>query len=768
MEEIKDFVDTPSDQSGKLSEYFRIIMQYKWITIAVFVLVVGLAFLITVRAQKIYRSSSRLLLEDKQNTQYFTILSNKRTAVTNQIEILMSPQVMSKALELLKIETGKRNIKYEDLPIESSSNPVAYMLGRVSAEIKRDTDVILIHFESNSPDESMLCVNAIGDALLYVNENYAKRELRTIREFLGNTLESVFRRLRDSEEELRRYKLEQGVSILSEETRTLIDRSADLEAKLKDSQTAFFTAQSKLELLRQKLRTQDSLLTDPSSVVTTPLLEELRRNIVELRSRYEKLLARPEYDEDHKVLVDLKKEIDNSQQKLNEQLTRIVSFQDGSADPLLYREQIVNEISVAEIEANVAQSEIHSIRRALEDYDRKMTVLPDTERELARLERTYRLNERLHDMLVERYEDARIEEQAKMGNLRILQYAGLPVTPIKPNKTRNMLYGLLFGFFFGFSTAFLIHMFDTKLRTLDDMQAALRLPIVGTIPFIFVSESNIEELEVMIRNAKGEEKKQLQAAQYNMIARLITHYAPKSPISEAYRTLRTNILSKRPINGPLSILITSSGPKEGKSTTNANLAITLSQMGARVAIVDLDLRRPMIHNLFNRKKEGGSTDYIIDKNTKIEDIVKKTEIPNLWIVTSGFVPPNPSEIVASERMDLMLNELKKRFDYILIDSPPVVAVTDALIISKKTDIMALVVRAGKTDRQIVRRSKEILETVSAKVFGVIVNGIDVQKYYSGYGYYYYYYLYYYYYYQDEKGSTKKSKRKNQQHPAGSA
>jgi len=243
-----------------------------------------------------------------------------------------------------------------------------------------------------------------------------------------------------------------------------------------------------------------------------------------------------------------------------------------------------------------------------------------------------------------------------------------------------------------------------------------------------------------------------------MSARLVPQYSPKSPIAEAYRTFRTNTVSLPPkISGEGRIyLVTSSGPKEGKSTSSSNLAITLSQMRSKTVIVDCDMRRPMVHNLFFVSRENGLSRFLTTEDVDIHDIIKPSGMENLDIITAGHVPPNPSELLSSKKMDDLFAKLREEYDYIIVDSPPIIAVTDALIIAKKVDHLVLVIRVNSTEREIIEQAKSLLKNIDVKVAGVVVNGIEVKKYYSGYKYYYYYY--YYYYTDDEKGAKKKREK----------
>ncbi len=733
------YINSQVDQEINIADYLRIMIHYKWLIIFVFGLIFILTAVYTMMLPNIYSASSRILIEEKNgNDMFFSPSSFSNTTINNTVEILKSRPVMDVAVEILK-----KNKDFSSFPIFLSLSPKYEILANIKVEKKRETNVLAISYESTDPKEAQAIVDAAAEALMRENTSYARLELTNIRDFLEKNLDTITRRLRNSEEDLRRYKLNNGITELSSETKQIIENSSRIESMLEESQTDMQIASQRLLFLKNELSKQDSLILDVNSILTSPFLSQLRTNVVSSQARLAKLLINKNYDSDHPEIRSLTQEIENAKQKLNDEVKRIVAVKVGSSDPLIYRSDLIEQIAKIQIELNVAKTKYGSLVKVREDYDKKMTLLPDTELELARKTRTYRMNEKVYSLLVEKYEDAKISEQAKMGNIRLIEKAALPGKPIKPKKKMNLFIGFVLGLGAGIGLALLLHSLDTRLRTLDDIDNYVNLPIVGTIPFIDSKELDLDKVEKEISKSNGKQKNNLIASHKMMISRLITHYDPKSPVSESYRTLRTNILAKYPDKKCVTMLITSSGPKEGKSTTISNLAIALSQMDSKVCLIDLDMRRPMLHTLFNVEKESGASDYLVDKTTSLDEVIFSTEISNLDLITSGYIPPNPSELISSARLDELIKKLKERYDFILIDSPPIIAVTDALILAKKVDLMSLVVRIGATDRNIIRRTKEILDNVRVNIAGVIVNGIEVKKYYSGYGNYYYYYYYYY-------------------------
>ena len=233
-----------------------------------------------------------------------------------------------------------------------------------------------------------------------------------------------------------------------------------------------------------------------------------------------------------------------------------------------------------------------------------------------------------------------------------------------------------------------------------------------------------------------------------MKRRLITKEDPRSPVSEAYRSLRTSMLYTSIDKKTRSILVSSAGPGEGKTTTVANMAITYANLGKKTLLIDTDLRRPVVHKVMDLDKEPGITNYLAGNIDNFNELVKPTDINNLFAVTSGIIPPNPSELLGSQRMADLINNLEKEWDMILFDSPPLVAVTDATMVSKAIDCIVIVVKVGQTDKKAFEHTIQSLRNVSAPIQGVVLNAVTHK---NSYGSYYYYYQYYNYY-----GSEKES------------
>jgi len=436
-------------------------------------------------------------------------------------------------------------------------------------------------------------------------------------------------------------------------------------------------------------------------------------------------------DETHPKMQQILNRIKETKNKLIAETTQLVSSNLTVKDPLAYSQDLLGNILSLEIEIQSLAAKADGLQRIVNRYSAKMNQLPDKSLRLARLERSTKVGENIFLMLKEKYEESRIKEAGQTGNVRIIDKAIPPESPIKPKKRLNIILGALLGLVLGGGMALMLESLDTSVRSIEDVEA-LGLSVLGHVPKIKNPEKHRQRTKSSDSPLDPEVRK--------VASTLLMHFAPKSPVSESYRTLRTNIQFSNLDHTPQTILITSPGPGEGKSTTVANLAVTFSQMGTKTLLIDADFRRPILHSLFGIEKEPGITNYLAGK-IHLEGVIRKTPVENLDLVTCGVIPPNPSELLASQRMKEFIAELKNRYQMILFDTPPVIVVTDAMVLGVLLDGVVLVASSGQTSQAGLDRAKTILENVNAKVMGAVLNKIEAKHSYGSYHYYYYYHYY---------------------------
>ncbi|HDQ03882.1 MAG TPA: polysaccharide biosynthesis tyrosine autokinase [Deltaproteobacteria bacterium] len=377
--------------------------------------------------------------------------------------------------------------------------------------------------------------------------------------------------------------------------------------------------------------------------------------------------------------------------------------------------------------------QLEAIRQQLASYERQMRALPQAERDLARLTRISRVNADIYTFLLQKHEEARIARASTISNINIVDPAVTPEKPVKPKKKQYLLIGMLLAMGLGVGLAFFEEYLDDTIKGAEEAKRVMGLPLLAIIPRVSALEA---------RNNTGK----------NMI---VVQHEPKSAVAEAFRALRTSLHFSGISKENKIILITSSFPQEGKSIISSNLAYIMAQTRARVLIVDCDLRRSSLHEKFGHSKTPGLSE-ILTGDITFAKAVHNTGIDGLDLISAGTNPPNPSELLGSEAMRQFLLTQRKNYDHIIIDAPPVMAVSDAPVLTAVCDLVVLVVEAGRVPVKIARRTREILITIKAPVAGLVLN----DKAGKGESYDYYggrYYRDSYGYYSDDNGNNDKGR-----------
>ena len=374
----------------------------------------------------------------------------------------------------------------------------------------------------------------------------------------------------------------------------------------------------------------------------------------------------------------------------------------------------------ADLYLTTLQQKLRSFEERLAQLRRETQRYPALSADQQRLIANHRSVQTVYENLQGLYQVAQIEEAVETDVVRIIDSADYPIKPVSPNRRRDVLLAMALGIFVGVAAAVLLDRLDDSVRSPDEVAEQLKLTMLGMIPGIKLEHDPVPGAVMM--------------------ERLVTHASPRSPVAESYRSLRTNLAFARARESIKTLVLTSPGPADGKSTTVANLAITFAQQGQRTLLVDGDLRRAVLDKTFSVPRSPGLTEVIVGE-ADLEHAVNQTDVPNLFVLGSGQFPPNPSELLGSNAMANVIREAREQFDVVLFDSPPLLAVTDAAVLSTMVDGTILVIRMGATARQAVRRALGQLHAVHARVLGAVMNDVDLRKssYYGGYGYAYYAY-----------------------------
>ncbi len=742
------------EQQISLEDYLRIIYRSRWLILASFLVVFIATVIFTFTTPPVYQATAKIMVESKGSMERalfdLNYLGNQSTLVTNQVEILKSRRLAEEVVRTLESAPYRDSLQIfqpnKDGEYLTFREQVKWIQDQLEVTPQKESDVIEINFKGGSPFEAAKVCNIIAETYRKLNREMNRSEFKELRQFLERQLQYKGAELKKSEEALKRYQEENKLVALDDVTQEMITRLAEVQAELETTTMELEAALEQKKSFEKELEERKKNLPVEVTQVSSPLLKELQEEYarkVSEKITYETLVSQEKVDPEiySLKLRSMTSQIKAIQKRLQEEARRI-AMSTMVADPLAISQQLVENILTLDSQIKGLRAKIEVLREVIDTYEQQLANLPQKAIELARLKRQLEVDKNTYILITEKLEETKISEAGQQENIRIVDYAIEPLYPIKPKKKLNLLLGALIGLGLGIGLAFMIEYFDQSIKNPEEIEK-LGFPILSIIP-------EISPKEVAMRNGSSNGRGNFIEEEGKLIeTRLITHFDPKSPISEAYRTLRTNLQFKfKNSADKMVIMVTSSAPKEGKSTTVANLAITMAQMGSRTLLVDTDLRRPVIHSIFNLQKDKGITNYLMNRLT-FEEIVKPTIIDNLFIVTSGPIPPNPSEILASDTMKKFIQEAKENFDVILFDSPPVIAVTDAAVLSADVDGVVLVVKAHQTHRDAVKRAKTLLENVDANIFGSLLNGVKIEKTYGSY-YYYYYYHYYSYYGHDLK------------------
>ncbi len=393
-------------------------------------------------------------------------------------------------------------------------------------------------------------------------------------------------------------------------------------------------------------------------------------------------------------------------------------------------------LDVLESDYREAQQRESLLMQALDQQKTESNQMAEKLVEYNILKREAEANKTLYDGLMTKLKETAISQGLRSSNIRVVDPAMIPSTPTRPAKTRNILLAVLVGLVGGIGLALMREYLDNTVKTPDDVETLARLPSLAVVPQFTGSNGAGKRGGPLLGFSSNGHDKRIE---------LVAHHLPKSQWSEAFRALRTSILLSQADHPPQVILVTSALPREGKTTTAANLAVTLAQLGDNTVIVDADLRKPGIGRLLNMEngKYAGLSSYLAGVSSLDLISVPHPAIPNLVAIPTGPLPPNPADLLSSHKLVEAIAELRTKYKFIIIDSPPILAATDAVILSVQTDGVLLVVRSGTTPKEAFTRTRDLLSSVKCRILGVVLNAVDssAPDYYYSYRYYPYSYGY---------------------------
>ncbi len=548
-------------------------------------------------------------------------------------------------------------------------------------ELGKGSNILRVASQGTDPGHVRDVVNTLTDVYREMNVAAKTEAAGMTVDFIANQLSGLKDVLDVSEQQLQEYKVQTGLTTLGPEGNSLVQKLVGLEQRQAELKLKRQRVESAISTVKEAIRTGGAL-TVPT-IENVPALSEAAAKLADLDAQKKGMLV--DFTESHPAVVEVQV-----------QITRV-------------REALLSTYQAMLQE--LLQSE-RDLVRTISSFDSQLEEIPETELELAKRTRVNTVNAELYTFLLQKQQEARIAQASTLSNVQIVDPAVTPKVPIKPNKKKNLALGFILGLMLGVGLAFLLDYMDQTIKTAEDVKEKLGLNVFGIIPRIPFADED----------AKMPRK------------RLVTTLHAHSPVVESFRALRTNLNYLIAKEKHKIIMVTSSLPGEGKSTISGNLAVVLSQTGAKVLLIGCDLRRPQLFDMFGVKNEPGLVNLLMNND---QDSIRHLREPRLDFLPAGSTPPNPAEILDSARMATLLDKVRAHYDYVVLDAPPVLPVTDAQVLAPRVDINLVVLEPCRVPEKAALQMIESMRTVNAKIAGVILNDKTGRgfKYYGSYGYY---------------------------------
>ncbi|MCP4229900.1 MAG: polysaccharide biosynthesis tyrosine autokinase, partial [bacterium] len=595
------------------------------------------------------------------------------------------------------------------IELENIDGVVTKLLSGLDVNSMSDVNMVELIVSGREPETIKAIANTLADEYVIRSLEDKRLQASSTRRFIEEQLERIKTNLDEAGKDLMDFKREEGIIDISSETNRRIATMSSLENRILEESINRQIKRRELGELRRRAEilgapspeTDDIPDVDFSYFAEDSKIGAIEQRIVKLQDERAGLMVT--HTTDHPDV----KRIDEEITRLNDQLS-------SELDKILEEGTLATDI-------NLADKNIGYLQGSYDDYYNYLSDIPEKELELNRLTRKYQVNESIYFSLMEKLQESKIRESMENADIRVIDYAITPRKPTSPNHLKNISIGLALGVMLGLVLVFILEFADTSISSVEEVERLYNYPVVGIIP-----------APEALKGLSGSKTRNGFDQDFYTIAL----DRPKSPISEAFRALRTAVLTAAVDKDKYSLAVTSSSLSEGKSNTIVNLAIVLAQIGKSTVIVDSDLRRSVLYKALGQEKTPGLSELLLGE-AKLKDCLHETGQEGLMVITCGQQPPNPSELLGSKKLVSLINDLHKKFDFVLFDAPPVLAVTDPLILSGITDGTLFVISAGNTDRKAARRALQILEQTKCHIIGIVLNQVKLERSLGGYGYKYY-------------------------------
>lgn len=737
-----------NDEAPNLRDYWYVVRKHKWKIATCFLFAVCSTAILAFSMTPIFTAKATLVIERKspqvvniQQVLSESVETDEESYYQSQVEIVKSRSVAAEVIKqqgldthpvfvgdgaeagwaakfLADAKTWVTGSLTELLQGQKPKNPLqtqapgllgidsklidAYQ-GMLIVEPVKKSRLAQISFSSPDPALSAAIANAHARAYIQQGQKLRSQANEDARKFLETKLTELRERVEKSEAALNRFRRGKGIISLNEKENIVVERLADLNKRLTDAEAERIGLEAQARLIRN--RDYDSL----PAVISNPLIQNLKNQLVNLEGQHAHLAT--QYKSGYPPLANLQAQIGETKHRLRQQIMSVVEGINSAYFAALGKERELR------VQMNKQKSEALALKDASVEY--------------AILSREANTNSQLYDSVLERMKEIGVAAEIPASNISILDSAEIPTQPSKPKKRLTLMIGAIMGLMGGLGLALFSEHLDNRLKTPEDVKRSTGLPNLAVVPdFLRLPRVRRRSRLETDDHSSSFDSKLFMPGQKSPV------FSQPMLVTEAYRKLRTSIFLSHPEKPPRTILFSSGSAGEGKTITAVNSAIMFAQMGSPVLLIDADLRRPACHKALKAGNECGLANFLAGQE-ELGKVIGPTSVPNLSLLACGTIPPNPTELLGSKKMHEMLGVLKEHFDFIVIDSPPVVPFSDALVLSTIVDGVVFVVSGQESQRHVVKTAISQFEDSHAKILGTVLNRIDIRS--AEYGDYYRYY-----------------------------
>lgn len=702
-----------------LWDYVRVVYRRRWPAITAFVIVFATTAANTFTSTPIYEARAQILIENQtENVVSFDeVVEQNRTPdyYQTQYRLLQSRSLAKRAMDgaelwsdpvfkggggggggfslrgtanavIAAVRGAFQQEPSTDAPpdeTQAQSRAVTQFLGGLTVSPVRASRLVDVVYASPDPVLSAKAANALARAYRDQMLEYRTFAAREATEFLSRQLGTQRKAVEDSELAMQRYREKDAAVSLEDRQNIVVQRLSDLNTAVTRARTDRIQKEANYNQIRAVQDDPAKLDTVPA-VLANPFIQQLKTELGELtRSQVE---MSDKLAERHPSMVKVRSAIQMAEAKL--------------------KAEVANIVQAVRSDYQSAVEQERSLISALDQQEAAALELSRLSIDYGALQRDATSNRQLYDGLLQRTKETGITGELTTNNIRIVDLAETPRRPARPNKAVNLTLGCFGGLVLGIGLAFFFEYLDDRIKTPDEIRTHLRLPFLGLVPLVDTASSDGLRMDTVAPGMFG----------------------------ESFRSIRTNVLFSSIDHQSKAMVVTSSAPGEGKTLVSSNLAVALANVGQRVVIIDADMRRPRIHKMFGLAQEPGLSNMLVG-TAKASEAVQRSSVPGLMVLPAGKNPPNPAELVGSRRFREFLRSLDEHFDWVIVDSPPVMAVADSMIVAHETKGVLFVVGSEMTQRAVAQRAIDQLAQAKVNVIGAVLNRVDIKHnayYYSNY------------------------------------